>query len=757
MSSSCYFSSYTGSNGTSYTFSNIPSSYDGQWTLSLDLSNSNATVNVESNANAKGVLLGNGKLAMITGVGTPDIQQTITTGQLGYTNGTYKANVLETFYVDQVKFFDNRAYGDTVIRTVTNQSLNMYNAIHTTSYNTTYGPSNLQITTESDLYTPQQYPFVIMQTLRIVPSQDMSELDFFHEIYTNNNITNVDYNNNVIFNETINDAQGIYILSGKANTVDGETMATASLYLIEPDHTNLGFNIFRGNTRAYNRFQLKNLVANQTYRVHIVSTILSSSDFHVPLEECKRMLLTIANSEANPALIASKIRGGHTNAWASLWSKDINIAPKVGISDQETNDLFGLKRQLRYSMYNIMSCVRDNINVEVNPLNLSVIDYDGSILYNGDLWFIPLLMFIRPDVARALLEYRHKSIDVARQLAAGYGYKGAKFPYINDTIGYKNALYWDTVGPMSLFNSGLVAINVWNYYRITKDRDWLIAKGYPILKDVAELYTSIAKVDVNGVYHMENVQTLNGTISTDQNALTNNIAKLSLKYAIEASYELNYFVKDVWLSVYYGLPLLTTPDNVLLYDANTNTSLPPNMFLNILEPMFVLIPYYSQIFFNIDFARPISAVLNNLTFYADRVSTDYTLHPFNQGLRSILYGLYAQYDPSYVTNFSQQLYAYVKTHTTGAWGHMTSSQSQSLSQTNDIVLNAILIFIMLQGAMQMNIQGGVAETRFYYEDMKINSLASANLPNSWKTISVTTNKTYLTTNKLFYVGGLPCA
>ena len=685
---------------------------------------------------------------MLSGVGTPDVQQTITTTQLAYKNGTYKANIIDTFYVDQVKFFDNTAYDTTVIRKTTNQSLNMYNAIHTTNYTTTNLATSDVITVSSDLYMPQQFPFCTMQTIRITPSQDLSTLNFFHEMYAKNNLINTEYNNNVIFNETINNAQGLYILSGKGTTADGNTVACASLYLIEFPSNNLGFNVFRTQNKAYNRFQFASLAANTTYRMHVVSAILTSYDFDAPMEECKRILLSIANSDPTAAQVAARIRSVHTSAWAQFWNSDVNITPKTGISNQEAADLYGLKRQLRYGMYSILSCVRDNINVEVNPLNLSVIDYDGSVLYNGDLWLIPLLIFIRPDVARALLEYRYTSLTTARQLAAGYGFKGAKYPYVNDSIGYKNALYWDTVGPMSLFNTGLISINVWNYYRITKNRDWLTAKGYPILKDIADFFVSIATVDEFDIYHIKNVQNLNGTVSDDQNSLTNNMAKLAIKYAIEASYELSYFVKESWLQVYYNLPLTTDPStNVILFDTSAPTA------LSIVEPWIILIPYYSQVYFNPDRGRSVTDILTNIDYYASQVTSP--SHPFNVASEAVLYGLYAQYNSAYVANFKEQVYGYVKSMINGPWGQLTMKPNTA----NDIILNSMLIFMVLQGAMQMNIQGGVAATRFYYEPMQMSSLTSANLPDTWKSITVITSdqRTFTTTNKLYYIGGQPCA
>lgn len=710
--------------------------YDGNWLLTLN----NFTGFAD---NDKGLFLGNGKIGLVTDLNSPDVKQMMITTDLKYSNGLYKANITDPFYIDNVKFFDNKNPANNIVRTMTQQQLNMYSGIFTSTYTVNNTTTTETINVESDIFVPQQLPFCVMNTIRVTPQQDMTELNFFHEVYANSNLTNVEYNNNVIFNESISSTQGQYILSGKAtiNQNPDDTMACASIYVIETDNQNLGFNIFRGDlSRAYNKFKLTNLVAGTTYRFHIISAIISSFDFTSPLEECKRIVLNIAN-KTTPAL---QVRTDHTNIWQQLWQTDISIAPKTGITTTEATDLAAVKQSTRYSLFKLYCSVRENINIEVNPLNLSVIDYDGNILYNGDLWLIPLLTLIKPDIARALLEYRYKALEVARQLAAGYGYKGAKFPYINDTLGYKNALYWDTVGPMTIFNTALISVNVWNYYRVVKDRDWLINKGYAILKDIADFFSSIAVKDSDGTWHLRNVISLNGTISTDNNSFTNNMAKLALKYAIEASYELGYYVKDDWYNAFYGLPTLILPDPdypVIQYDAIADASIT----LNIVEPWFVLVPYYSQLFYSTSTPQITvqTAVLKNLNYYSPKIVTDYVSHPFNVGLQALLYALYAQYDSNYVNNFCTYLNQFVQKTNAGVWG------------TDDVVICGIELFFLLQGAMQFTVYGGVAQTKFYYEEFRLANQFAANLPNTWKSISITVGKTYTTTNKLYYTG-TPC-
>lgn len=731
--------------------SNLFSTYDNQWTLTFDAQTYSAcNISAES-----GVFLGNGKVGLLTSFSNVDVAQTMITNQLRYYNGSYRPNITEPFYVNSVKFFDNRP--DSVIVATNTQSLNMSNAIFTSSKTLTEVASSNSINLEYDLYTPHQLPFCVMQTFRITPSNDMAEFLFYHEVYAKDNISDAEYNNNVIYNESINASKGLYILSGKGKVRGtSDQVVSASCYLIEMpdgDYENMGFNVYRTDlNRCYNKFKLKNLVAGVTVKVHVISALMTSFDFEMPVDEVKRIVLNVANKGASAADVALKVRTDHINAWLKLWATDVTIAPKVGISTAEADDLNKLKRYVRYSLYNIYSSIRENINVEINPMNLSVIDYDGSVLYDGDLWLIPLLTLLKPDVARALLEYRYKMIDTARQLAAGYGYKGTKFPYIQDSIGYKNSLYWDTVGPLSVFNTALISINVWNYFRATRDRDWLRNKGYMILKENADFFASKIERDSDGTWHLRNVVGIAGEESPDQNAFTNNMVKLALKYAVEASYELQYGPKETWLESYYGLPFMyyTYPNyDVMLFDVSASGT----DTYNILEPLFVLLPYYSQVFFMPELGHTSSTTSRNLAFYENKAKPETQTHPFNTALLSTLYANYAHTDPAAVVNFKTLLCDFLDNNVSGVWGHMTKTRGGK----NDIIINALLVFILVQGVMKLNLIGGVAETRFYYEELRLDALTSANMPNTWRNIKVTNagadSMTFTTTNSLYYVAG----
>ena len=175
---------------------------------------------------------------------------------------------------------------------------------------------------------------------------------------------------------------------------------------------------------------------------------------------------------------------------------------------------------LKHSLYNIFSSVRTGVNLDVNPSVLGFMDMSGLVLFSGDFSLLPLLVLIKPEFARAILDYRYKTLAVASKLAAGYGYRGAKYPYEDDRLGYKNALYWNTISNLTVFNTATISVNVWNYYRVVQDMEWLRYTGFPILKANADFFASMIETG-NG--HIDDVVSINGLCSIRDNTFTNNL------------------------------------------------------------------------------------------------------------------------------------------------------------------------------------------------------------------------------------------
>ena len=426
--------------------------------------------------------------------------------------------------------------------------------------------------------------------------------------------------------------------------------------------------------------------------------------------------------------------------WKSM---QVSIYPKTGITSNEQDKINLYNRHIKYSLYKIISCTRSS------PVDIGIIDMPhkpdqtSSVLLRGDLFLVPLLLLLCPEYTKSYLKYRYNTLSIAKELAAGYGFLGAKYPYEDDAMGYTNTLYWNTYSQFTIFNTALVSINIWNYYRATRDQSWLRNIGYPVLQENAEFFASVISYDPDTGYSINNSVGLSGKVSKSNNIFTNNTVKLALRFAIEAAYELSLCANDKLNEIYYNLPLLyfqdcSCPDGIgSVYKFDSEYKKTDN--IPIAEPLMLFIPSYTtptnNFFTNVSVSgrNQTFSLKTNLDTYFTKVDWS---NPLNAAILAISYGIYAQSCPSYLDNFIQALDDFITTNTSSIWGNM-----------DNLTQDSLLIHIILQGLVGYKIRGGVAESRFYYEEFSITSVVSANMPSSWKNIKISSKTT---TNQVLY-------
>jgi len=740
--------------------------YDNQ-TLRLDLANdyniSNDLCGVHP---GPGLFIGNGKVGAIStfeGIGAASSLLTCDSNP----GSKYESNTIETFNPFKITF------GPEFELNNLEQSLDLNAAVFNTHAQALKVIDDMLVDVSVDLYAPRNLPFCTIETVKLVPAYaDLAMLPMFHFISCKKEcVGEPEYNNNVVYDSLGN--QPIYILTAQGKTMGTKQVVSASAYVFEGTCVNMGFNVPVDDPyTCFNYFKLTDLPMGQVTRFHVVSATMTSDDFGSPLEEVKKIVLNVISRTV------SSIRAEHVKQWMRIWDSDVSIVPKPGISVDDGLAIDLYKRMLKTSLYNIYSSVRAGVNLDVNPSTFGFMDRTGSVLYSGDLSLIPLLVMLKPEFARVVLDYRNKTLGQASKLAAGYGYKGAKYPYEDDRLGYKNAMYWNTISNLTVFNTAAISINMWNYYRVVQDLDWLRGTGFPVLRANAEFFVSMMQ---QGDGHIEDVVSLSGIASKRDNTFTNGLVRLAIRYAVEASYELALTIPEIWIDVYQDVALPRADPDLLLFDGESLpktmpephstcscisnitslTSLPtvgepidisppplppprsPST-LPIPEPLFLFVPYFSEetvkhhqnvAFSGIDY---LTMMKDNMDYY--EVGADLA-NPLSNYVKNVLKGIYAQVDPASTSLVASSLDQYIMDNTQGLWG-----------QFKDTTQAAMFVLQIAQGLAQLNVVGGVAETRFYYTELGLASLTSANMPSAWKSIKIGTGKrTMVTQNVLYYV------
>lgn len=162
---------------------------------------------------------------------------------------------------------------------------------------------------------------------------------------------------------------------------------------------------------------------------------------------------------------------------------------------------------LNLHIFHLLQTVSPNtvdLDAGVPPRGLHGEAYRGLIMWD-ELFIFPLLNLRMPDITRALLRYRHRRLQRGRWAALRAGLDGALFPWQSGSNGEEQAqtLHLNPVsGRWIPDNSQLqrhiniaIAYNIWHYYQVTGDKEFLAFYGAEILIEIARFWSSKVRYD----------------------------------------------------------------------------------------------------------------------------------------------------------------------------------------------------------------------------------------------------------------------
>ena len=229
-----------------------------------------------------------------------------------------------------------------------------------------------------------------------------------------------------------------------------------------------------------------------------------------------------------------QLLGEQQATWAARWS-DVEISIE-GDPDIEL--------AVRFAIFHLLSSVADTGEDAVGARGLSGLSYGGHVFWDADVFVLPAVVAMRPQSARAMLEYRLRRLPAARRLAASRGCAGARFPWESGRDGddVTPRLFRDLDGNVIPIRTGeheehIVADVAWaacHYSQWSGDDAFLAGPGRPLIVETAQYWASRVRHDPQGGAH------LYGVIGPDEyhevvddNAFTNVMARGNLRAAAD--------------------------------------------------------------------------------------------------------------------------------------------------------------------------------------------------------------------------------
>jgi hypothetical protein len=277
-------------------------------------------------------------------------------------------------------------------------------------------------------------------------------------------------------------------------------------------------------------------------RLRTIASFVPSYSHHDPDHEAARLA---ANGRSRGF---DRLRAENRAAWDELWRARIRLG-NAATRWQAVTDA---------SLYYLLSSVHRSTPASTSLFGLAYWPnyhyYHGHQMWDLDTFVIPPLSVLEPDAARALLDFRARTLNAARQNAALNGQAGALYPWEASPTRGEEAT--PKYAPLLKNHVTLdVALGALRYVQATGDGKFAAEHGREMVMAVAEWAASRAEATRRGyeITHVTGPAEAKEPVNND--AWTNAAAKLVLRAASRLARDAGIKPPDDWAIVADGLVL----------------------------------------------------------------------------------------------------------------------------------------------------------------------------------------------------------
>jgi len=188
----------------------------------------------------------------------------------------------------------------------------------------------------------------------------------------------------------------------------------------------------------------------------------------------------------------------HALFWRQLWDRfDLELT----LRDDDGGRTASILRLHLFHLLVTASPQVMDLDVGVPARGLHGEAYRGHIFWD-ELFIFPILDLRLPEITRSLLMYRYRRLDEARDAAREAGLRGAMYPWQSGSNGReesqrlhlnpRSGRWTPDETRLQRHVSSAIAFNIWQYYEITGDTEFLSFYGAEMLLDIARFWASKA-------------------------------------------------------------------------------------------------------------------------------------------------------------------------------------------------------------------------------------------------------------------------
>jgi trehalose/maltose hydrolase-like predicted phosphorylase len=266
-------------------------------------------------------------------------------------------------------------------------------------------------------------------------------------------------------------------------------------------------------------------------------------------------LATNARAQGFDALLLDQ-----ATAWRALWKSDIVID-----GDAKAQQL------VHADLYYLLSNSTPDTAWPIGACGMTP-GYTAHVFWDSDSWVFPALLLLHPERAKSMVMFRDASLPPAEQRAHKRGLRGAMYPWEADPGNGSSQTPHSAqvLDESEIHVNADIAIAQWQYYLATHDHDWLVHHGWPVIRAIADFWTSRATYVADRhryeILHVTSVDEHYNDIPDD--TFTNASARKALQIATAAATVVGATPDPRWTQVANGLylPFDAQNDHYLDFD-----------------------------------------------------------------------------------------------------------------------------------------------------------------------------------------------
>jgi alpha,alpha-trehalose phosphorylase len=205
------------------------------------------------------------------------------------------------------------------------------------------------------------------------------------------------------------------------------------------------------------------------------------------------------------------------------------------------------QQAIRFNIFTLAQASARSDQQGVPAKGLTGSGYEGHYFWDTEIYVLPFLSYVLPEVARNVLNFRTHLLPAARERAQEMAQRGAVFPW--RTINGEEASAYYAAGTAQVHINADIAYALVKFVLVAGDEGFLVRDGLDLLVETARMWADLGFWRTGGdqSFHIHGVTGPDEyTTVVNNNLFTNVMARFNLEAAVRATEHVRARYPDAW-------------------------------------------------------------------------------------------------------------------------------------------------------------------------------------------------------------------